>query len=242
VRQLHRHPQGRLRFLQRLRLGGDVRLTALIKLGALALCASTSFAPARGFSQEKASGSTIRDTGLTVSTNDKSFNELSIKFYVLDKKLKVLTTEPPKNISQAQFNALLQARDLAERDFSESREYLIQTSGQGLPRSKQQELSYWVASIDNGLKADSPRDQVNTRISYSGADATNVALHFRTHAQRQANDPSWSSYSGPAVMKVGTYEFRVMSLRGQPSPPPCYESVLVVNDPTEKTVCSGYRP
>jgi hypothetical protein len=160
---------------------------------------------------------------------------------LIDGKLSELKKSQPTYLSTLQIQALFDARNLAVVQADES---LKDATVYSFPALQERKLKGWISTIDSEMTkvGYGPREHVKAVISYAGMEPAAVTLHYRTYAQRQANEENWSTYTVPKTMKVGTYEFRVTPTRKGAQAKPCLENVLVFNDPTEQSICGGYRP
>lgn len=186
--------------------------------------------------------STDRFSGWYVFPSDSRYENAGtvkkffVDIYTIDKKLSSVAEQRPANLSALKYRTLIDARNAAASELGEGIKY----SDVRFPADKQRQVEDMLTSIKVGLESPSARDQVKTRISYAGPG--DVVLHYRTYAQSVEDAPSWSTYVSPQLMRMGTYQFRVSSTRGKARAQPCLESVAVINDPTEKSICGGYAP
>jgi hypothetical protein len=142
------------------------------------------------------------------------------------------------SLSDAQLTALVDARNLAVLGLVEGQDVLTHTSGGEFPRQSKNELDGYLAQIMKGLTSPSGRDIVKTNITFSG-NPTSVVLMYQSYADHSLKSSEWSTYTNGQLITVGTYIFRVRSLSSQAQ---CEETIPVLAEPTEKTICGAFRP
>lgn len=168
------------------------------------------------------------------SRQEPAVKKLFGELYTLDQRLLTWSDRRPENLSDAQFRSVIDARNIVAIDLAEG----VKSGRTRFPEEKRRQVEDILTAISMGVASASPRDQVKTVISYAGRGA-NVVVHYRKVVDDAA---SWSTYAASQIMRVGTYQFRVSSMRAIARIQPCVETVLVMNDPTEKSICGGYQP
>lgn len=165
---------------------------------------------------------------------DAAFINLGKRIKYIDEVLREKSGD--SSLSKEQFTALIEARNLAVAELAEGQEILEHSSGGSFPDEKKTKIDEYLDQIMRGLSSPAGRNIVRTTITFPRI-REEISLIFQPYASRNLED--WTTYTPGQLMKVGTYVFRVLNLSDNRE---CKETVLVLEEPTERKVCGSFKP